>query len=462
MNSNQNFKYIYQATLGADELCYVERKADRQLYESLKDKDVTICYVFNSRKMGKSSLDVRVRTKLKQEDNFICALINFNLKSSDQGGVTIDQWYYSIVKTIAKEINLNIYDKDNPTMLNQWWEERKNLTYLDRLTELVEKILRDFSEKNILIVFDEIDTLLRLDFSTDDLFAFIRGCHNTRSDHPDSEYKRLSFCIVGTATPSDLISDQSRTPFNVGKAIELRGFTLEEANQGLGEGLRDKVDNPHQVLEDILTWTNGQPFLTQKLCALVVDQGDRNPNIEELVKAKIINNWENPEADDPEYLRTIRNRILVKDEYVEKRLILYQQILEKEIIHPNQSKEQEQLCLSGLVINSGNKLSIFNQICSTIFNYKWVQEELNKLPPPYLKDYAIKWQDSQDKSFLLTGQTLQDARKWKEKLGGSFTELFPLYSRFLEASRTAEIEAVFSQRNRINDIQKDNLLIIRD
>lgn len=466
MNNYQDF-YVYKATLNVHDLCYVEREADQQLYEGLKDNDhITICYVFNSRKMGKSSLETRVRTRLKQEDNYICAEVNFNLKSSDKNSVTVDQWYFSIVKTIAKELNLNIYNEDDTNVLNQWWNNRKNQTYLDTLTDLLEKSLKDFPQNNILIVFDEIDTLKRLEFSTDDLFAFIRGCHNTRQDHPDSEYKRLHFCIVGTATPSDLISDEFRTPFNVGKAIELRGFTLEEAISGLSEGLRDKVDNPEEVLKNILYWTNGQPFLTQKLCALAIEQGDRNPNIQELVRTKIINNWDDPIVDNPEYLRTIRDRIIFKDEYIERRLILYQKIWKseenKEAIKPNQSKEQEQLCLSGLVINTGGQLKISNLICRTIFDLKWIEEELNKLLPSSLQEYAQQWEYSQDQSFLLTGQTLQDALQWKERMAGEdFIKNYPLYSKFLEASDNFNREAVFTQKNRINNTQQHNWVTIR-
>ncbi|MCC5608342.1 hypothetical protein LC612_16480 [Nostoc sp. CHAB 5834] len=39
----------------------------------------------------------------------------------------------------------------------------------------------------------------------------------------------------------------------------------------LVEGLMGKVRNPETVLQELLDWTGGQPFLTQKLCQLIPD-----------------------------------------------------------------------------------------------------------------------------------------------------------------------------------------------
>ncbi|HBE30401.1 MAG TPA: hypothetical protein DD990_03370, partial [Cyanobacteria bacterium UBA11368] len=61
----------------------------------------------------------------------------------------------------------------------------------------------------------------------DDFFALIRYCYNQRAVAP--EYQRISFALFGVATPSDFIRDRKRTPFNIGTAIELNGFTLKEA-----------------------------------------------------------------------------------------------------------------------------------------------------------------------------------------------------------------------------------------
>jgi hypothetical protein len=83
-------------------------------------------------------------------------------------------------------------------------------------------------------------------------------------DNP--EYKRITFCLLGVATPSDLIAEKERTPFNIGRAINLTGFTLDEAKSSLIQGLVDKVDNPEQVLKNVLDWTRGNRF-SPRSCA---------------------------------------------------------------------------------------------------------------------------------------------------------------------------------------------------
>src|SRR4029079_14083948 len=91
----------------------------------------------------------------------------------------------------------------------------------------------------IVIFVDEIDVVRALPFSADEFFAAIRQCYVGRATDP--ELNRLSFCLLGTATPADLIRDTRVTPFNIGKRIEVMDFTAEEAAP-LAEGLVHRQD----------------------------------------------------------------------------------------------------------------------------------------------------------------------------------------------------------------------------
>src|SRR5437879_12690987 len=96
-------------------------------------------------------------------------------------------------------------------------------------------------DSRIVIFIDEIDAVRSLSFSTDEFFAAIRECYNRRAQDP--AFERLTFCLLGVATPSDLIQDTRTTPFNIGRRIELTDFTAHEAApspQGLVED--DKSD----------------------------------------------------------------------------------------------------------------------------------------------------------------------------------------------------------------------------
>ncbi len=201
--------------------------------------------------MGKSSLRVQVAKQL-QEDGIACTTVD--LSGIGNSNITADQWYADIIMRLVR--NLRLSPQIN---VRDWLAQRQDFSPVGRLGELLQSVLPELIKQPIVIFFDEIDSTLSLPFNTDDFFALIRSCH---------EHQRLTFALLGVATPSDLITDKTRTPFNIGRAIELNGFNLVEV-QPLELGLAPRVDNPQVALKEILAWTGGQPFLTQKLCQLI-------------------------------------------------------------------------------------------------------------------------------------------------------------------------------------------------
>ena len=256
--------------------------------------------------------------------------------------------------------------------VKEWLREQVRVSEVQHLSEFIEDILLTEFSQPIVIFVDEIDSVLSLNFPTDDFFAFIRYCYNQRADNPN--YKRLTFVLLGVATPSDLIQNKKRTPFNIGQAIALKGFQEDEIKP-LANGLQDKVDNPQAVLKEILYWSGGQPFLTQKLCNIIRESKEFT-SVKELVRSRIIDNWES--QDEPEHLRTIRDRILRKEQLAGKILGLYQQILQNGEVTSDDSREQIELRLSGLVIEKYDKLKVYNKIYQSVFNQSWIDKVLVK------------------------------------------------------------------------------------
>lgn len=97
-----------------------------------------------------------------------------------------------------------------------------------------------------------------------------------------------------------------------------------------------------------------------------IPEGSEAEWIEDLVRSRIIENWET--NDQPEHFRTIRDRLLSKEQRTLRLLGLYQQILQRGEIVANDTPEQMQLRLSGLVVKQNGKLKVYNRIYQSIFN----------------------------------------------------------------------------------------------
>jgi hypothetical protein len=445
-----DYTYEFQAggSLAADNPSYVEREADEALYRAIQARK--FAYVFNCRQMGKSSLRVRTEERLRAE-GYCCAAIDLSVLGVEE--VSAAQWY----RTLIGELNRRLGDLLSPTALDQWLTQQVNVAPVYRLERFIaEVVLTAIGDQPVVIFIDEIDTVLSLTFPANDFFAWIRSCYNRRADEP--MYRRLTFVLLGVTTPSQLIQDVTRTPFNIGQAIELTPLGLERATAKLAAGLAGWVTDPQRVVAEIFDWIGGQPYLTQRLCkevheaAMVEDTqpwigaGEERPRITRLVEQRVIECWE--AQDEQDHLKTIRKRLLQREQLASRLLGVYAQILRGEVVLKRNSADHRELRLAGLVVSRHNQLQVFNRIYAQIFDGVWVQQMLASLRP-YAEAFEA-WVASRfaDESRLLRGNALLEAEDWARDR--SLSALDDRYLRASQAVENREVRLALAEAEELN------------
>src|SRR5207249_4183017 len=134
--------------------------------------------------------------------------------------VTPAQWYDGLLAMVGRQLDF----EDDLEIFSR--EQGARLGPLQRWMAALREVVLARCPGPVVVFIDEIDVVRALPFSTDEFFAAIRECFN-RSE--DSEFRRLTFCLLGVTTPSELIADPRTTPFNIGRRIELTDFTAAEA-----------------------------------------------------------------------------------------------------------------------------------------------------------------------------------------------------------------------------------------
>ncbi|MHC5861382.1 CHASE2 domain-containing protein [Nostoc sp.] len=352
--------YTVGGTVQAGGGIYIPRQADEELLALCRAR--TFAYILAPRQVGKSSLMVRTAEQLADEgiQSVIIDLTQLGVQ------VTAEEWYLGLLTIIADQLMLD-------TDVLQWWQSLKHLGITQRLTTFFEEMLLVEIAVPLVIFLDEIDTTLSLDF-TDDFFAAIRYLYVARARIP--EFQRLSFVLIGVATPGDLIRDSKRTPFNIGQRVELTDFTLEEALP-FADGLGLPPEQSEQILKWGLKWTGGHPYLTQRLCHVITEQGKSNWSKAEV--DRVVNStFFGAMSKQDNNLQFVRDMLTKRAPDLFAVLNTYREILlgKRIVFDEEQSSAKSHLKLSGIVRREHDTLCVRNLIYKKVFDNTWLQEHL--------------------------------------------------------------------------------------
>ena len=357
--------YVTGGTLKPGEPSYVERRADKELYESLLAGE--FCYVLTARQMGKSSLMARTAKRL-EEAGVCSAIVDLTQIGSERGAQAAAQWYFGIANKIHQQLKIE-------APLRPWWQERADLPSVQRLTDFFREIVLAQCSGCIVIFVDEIDSTIGLPFA-DDFFAALRACFNARAT--ESDFERLTFVLLGVASPDQLIQDPARTPFNIGKRIDLTDFTPDEAKT-LAPGLHTDPEEADRRLKRVLYWTGGHPYLSQSLCRAVRERGAENGSAEESVDPWVEELFLSSRAQREETnLKHARARLEKRGPEGRRLLQIYRRVRQGKPV-PDQPTSPlfAQLKLAGVVkATDEGRLAVRNRVYETVFTLEWAKSAM--------------------------------------------------------------------------------------
>lgn len=160
-------------------------------------------------------------------------------------------------------------------------------------------------------------------------------------------------------------------------------IALEKYNQE-NLYLERKYANPSLILSRVLGWTGGNPPLTLSICHVFADSNFSIPAgleanaVDQFVEKSLIKDWQTSKIGT--YIRTIENN-LVNNQRCSSISLLeeYREILLSDSKQYQQTKEQKELLILGLVVQQKNKLKVNSLIYQQVFNQDWIDQELSKL-----------------------------------------------------------------------------------
>ncbi len=343
---------------------YVRRRADDLLFDAVLAG--RYAHVIAPCRSGKSSLIAATAARLEAK-GFSVAILDLDQISERDAGTDAGRWYYSVAYRILRQLRIR-FD------LQSWWQEKSVLGNCQRLLEFYNEIVLRFVKERIVIFVDEVQRIGDDAFGTE-LLASIRAAHNGRATDP--EFARLTFVLLGECDPVSLIDEPGLSPFNVTQSVPLDDFSRDDLDIFATE-LNLTADQARQALDRIYHWTQGQPYLTQKLARAISREGvgdDVEEHVDRLVRQQF--NGSAALRTEP-HLSHIHREVMRDRKKSEALLNLYGRLRKGVPVETDLgSPLQRRLMAVGLLsVNSEGDLRVRNPIYEAVFTARWANENL--------------------------------------------------------------------------------------
>jgi hypothetical protein len=249
-----------EGPLGPDEThLYVERAEDGEVAANVRSGDYVA--LIGARLTGKTSLLLRLRRNLLKAEHVPVYLDLSPAKDAKQR-----EWYSYLHDIIQQQLKRTFAELSIPSFDSPWSFHESLRGISTNLT----------SSERIVVLLDEVSAIPPS--ITGPFFSTVRAIFNERESQ--AEFGRYAFVMAGAFIPDKLVDDPKVSPFNIAEHIYMSDGEISDV-RFLTEKLRSiEIDVSEEVSERIYHWTDGHLYLTQRLCSILEEIGERHPTVE--------------------------------------------------------------------------------------------------------------------------------------------------------------------------------------
>ena len=346
-----------------DSPIYVERKIDNQVYQFLRSgSDSKIaCYIFGSPQTGKSSLALRLSKILEYESN-VCILVSIE---SPRNSLSTKDFYLLLANQICNRFRQETDQFYSGLPIDVTNQQRVELSAND-IEDLISNVANYLDNRRLLLFIDGIHKL-----SKECLQDFTRliGKANNQA------VRYINFALFGELHPENFLSI-SKDILQTTKIFQVDSLSGE--CKSLQAGISSIISNKNLLIENILFYTHGQPFLTIYLLHLSTkyideDKDDYKLLLDNIIQEEIVNDF------DANYFLKLHfqriNDVFVRGDPQLLKQRFYALETYKSLLDSSRSCAYDRVSLmhrilieSGLVVEIKSFISIANLIYKRVFD----------------------------------------------------------------------------------------------
>ncbi len=349
--------FVYGGILPLDSASYIVRPADETVCMAVRQGK--FCWLSAPHHLGKSSLVLHCAHRLRAEG---MQAVVATLTGSDSR-TDIDRLFLGILRRLKTELSL-------PEDLNGWWLSHGDVLPAERFLEFLRDVVLTAVTSPVVLFIDGLDENTNPEFAAG-LLSALTTIYGERGHH--SRWERLNVVLSGRAVPADFGMATDSPPLAAAVLPELSEFSAA-AIAHFRAGFPEATDEQWEIIaRHVFSWTNGHPYLTQRLLSEISRMWDNRWTVErvdDLVDTLFF-------TPSPASLPNLRFILHTIETASNRRAVLklYGRILAgtSPVQFNATDNRQRRLLVSGLVAVRHGALEVRNQIYRHIFNQTWIK-----------------------------------------------------------------------------------------